>query len=183
MTVEEFSEAVAHYCDEEEIENESYFYSVLNGVLLEILKRFPMVKSCLYEIEASNSQTIVNMKELVSDFASFSSPAYSAEYDYPTSRPLVDGRLGQLIFGSGPKRKYTIFYNQRIPTVTRDTVDVPLENERLELLILGTAYRLLTIDESYDAAVTVKRLYDEAAYALDVYERKNDMPIRDVYGW
>lgn len=183
MTVQDFSEAVAHYCDEEQIENESYFYTVLNGVLLEILKRFPIVKSYIYELKASDSQTVVNMKELVDDFASFSTPAFSAAVNCPTSRPHVDGRLGQLIFGSGPKRNYIIFYNQRIPTVTRDTVDIPLENERLELLILGTAYRLLTIDESYDAAATVKRLYDEAAYTLDIYERQNDMPITDAYGW
>ena len=182
MKVSEFSERVAHYCDELQIEEENYFYTAINGVILEIAERFPVVASVRYKNEHSYSQTAVNMNGLVSDFASFSTPAITADENSPYGRPFTDARTGEVIFPACAEGEYTIYYNTKIPTVTRDTAEIPFEGERLELLILGTAYRLLTIDADYNAAAVVKRLYDEYAARLD--ERKS-APIRfeNVTGW
>lgn len=182
MNVKEFSERVAHYCDELQIEEESYFYTVINGALLEVTERFPVVGSHRYEIGRSNSQTIVNMNELVPDFASFSTPAVKADENSPNGRPFTDARTGEIIFLAGDEGVYTIYYNKRIPPVTRDTVELPLDGERLELLILGVAYRLLTIDADYNAASYVKMIYEE--YAARIDERK-ESPIcfENVTGW
>jgi hypothetical protein len=182
MTVSEFSERVAHYCDELQVEEDNYFFTTLNGVILEIAERFPVVASVKVTKDRTNSQTVVNMRELVSDFASFSTPAFRADEVSPCGRPLVDARMGEINFPLAATGSYTIYYNKKIPSVTRDTADIPFEGERLELLILGTAYRLLTIDADYNAAARVKLLYDEYAARLD--ERKST-PIGfvDVTGW
>lgn len=182
MTISEFSERVAHYGDEKHIEDEDYFLTALNGVISEIALRFPLVGSVSVEL-TGNSQTAVNMNELLSDFASFSRPAFLAEEDPSPARVIVDGRLGTLIFPSEATGRYTIFYNKKIPSVNRDTADIPFEGDRLELLILGVAYRLLTIDESYDAASRVKAIYDENAYRLERMRHDSGVPMRDVYGW
>lgn len=182
MTLSEFSERVAHYGDEKHVEDEDYFYTALNGAASEIAVRFPTVEAVNVELDG-NSQTAVNMSELVSDFASFSRPAVLAEEDPSCARVTVDGRVGRVIFPKDAYGRYTIFYNKKIPTVDRDTDDVPFEGERLELLILGVAYRLLTIDESYDAAASVKKMYDESAYRMERAARGLSAPTRDVYGW
>lgn len=182
MTVQEFSERVAHYCDELQIEEENYFYTAVNGVILEIAERFPVVGRVEFTKEQAYSQTAVNVAELVPDFASFSTPAFKADGNSPCGRPYVDARTGEIIFPAEALGSYTIYYNKKIPTVTRDTENIPFDGERLELLILGTAYRLLTIDADYNAAAVVKRLYDEYAVKLD---ERNSAPIGfvDVTGW
>ena len=183
MKVSEFSERVAHYCDELQIEEENYFYTAINGVILEISERFPIVASVRYTQERTNSRTAVNMNALVADFASFSTPAFTADGVSPYGCPITDARTGQIIFPAYTEGEYTIYYNQKIPTVTRDTADVPFEGERLELLILGVAYRLLTIDADYNAAATVKRLYDEYAARLDERRSGAMMRVQNVTGW
>lgn len=182
MTLDELKEEVAHYCDEEQVENEGYFFTAVNGVIKEILQRFPIVRCYTHRLERKDSQTTVNMDELVDDFASFSTPAYTAE-TYPPAAPLIDGRCGQVIFPSGCEGEIRVYYNKKIPSLDRDSDNVPFEGERLQLLILGTAYRLLLIDESYDAAKSVKTLYDETAYFLESNKRGADMRVKDVTGW
>lgn len=182
MTLEEFKESVAHYCDEEQLENENYFFTAVNGVLREILTRFPIVKSYEYELLRTDSQTTVKMDGLVDDFASFSTPAFKADF-LPPVAPLIDGRLGEMVFPEWVEGKCRIYYNKKIPTVNRDTLDVPIEDERLELLTLGTAYRLLLIDESYDAAKSVKTMYDETAYFMESNMKGADVRVKDVTGW
>lgn len=182
MTLSEFSERVAHYCDELQIEEENYFYTAVNGVILEISERFPLVESIRHTQEPSDSQTLVNMK-LTEDFASFSTPAFTACGVSPYGRPSLDARMGQIIFPPFVDGEYTFYYNKKIPLVTRDTSEVPFEGERLELLILGTAYRLLTIDADYNAAAVVKRLYDEYAMRLDLRRSGTDMHVQNVTGW
>jgi hypothetical protein len=182
MTVEDFSKRVANYLDEDQIEEKSYFLTALNGVILEIAERFPLVASVPYTKEQANSETTVNMNELVNDFASFSTPAFRADEVSLYGRPLVDARMGEIMFPVNSEGRYTIYYHKKIPSVTLDTEDVPFEGERLELLILGVAYRLLTIDADYNAAATVKRLYDEYAARLD--ERRGaGFKVNDVTGW
>ena len=183
MTVDEFAQRVAHHCDELQIESEDYFYTALNSALCSVLAEFPIVKSVEYEHVASNSQTIVKMSSLARDFASFSSPAILAEIPIPGVRPMVDGRLGQILFPADAEGKFTIFYNEAIPTVTRNTKTIPVEGERLELLVLQVAYRLLLIDESYDAAAGVKRIYDETAAIIRQGQYKSDIAVKDIYGW
>ena len=182
MTVSEFSERVAHYGDEKRVEDNDYFFTTLNGAIIDIALRFPIVGSVMVELNGK-SQTAVNMNELVEDFASFSRPAFLAEEDPSHARVIVDGRVGKITFPEDATGCYTIFYNKKIPTVDRDTVDIPFDGERLELLILGVAYRLLTIDESYDAAKSVKAMYDEIAYRMERAVRGAKTPTRDVYGW
>ena len=77
MTLKDFSERVAHYCDEAQIENEEYFFTVLGGVLIEIAERFPEVSYTTVTIQ-DDSQTTVKMSSLVQDFASFSFPPLRA---------------------------------------------------------------------------------------------------------
>lgn len=182
MTLEEFKESVAHYCDEEQLENENYFFTAVNGVLKEILTRFPIVESYNYELLRTDSQTAVKMDKLVDDFASFSTPAFKADF-LPPAVPLIDGRFGEIVFPKWTEGVCKIYYNKKIPPVNRDTLNVPIEDERLELLILGTAYRLLLIDESYDAAKSVKTMYDETAYFIESNMKGADMRVRDVTGW
>lgn len=181
MTVKDFTERVAHYCDELQLEEDNYFYTAVNGALLEILERFPIVESV--EISNDGSSKVVKMSELVSDFASFSTPAFKADEYFPGARPIVDGRTGTISFIDGSEGGYTIFYNKRVPAIDRDTEEMSIDGEREELLILGTAYRLLLIDADYNAAAHVKALYDEYAARLDTRLNYSEIPIRNITGW
>ena len=182
MTLKELSERVAHYCDEQQVEEENFFYTAVNGVMLEIAERFPRVASVRYNKSYSDSQTAVNINELVSDFASFSTPAVRSGGYSPKGHPTVDARTGEIIFAGGTEGEFIIYYNKKESTVTRDTEEIELDSERLELLVLGVAYRLLTIDADYNAAAYVKAHYEE--YAARLAERYS-APISfvDVNGW
>lgn len=184
MTVKELKEAVAHNMDEEQIEEESYFYTAINSAVAEILARFPIVKSITYTPEYSESYTSVIMAELTDDYATFSNPVFEGTELYsPNGRPIVDGRLGTVTFPPYVEGRITIFYNAKIDRINRDTVDVPFNGDRLELLILGTAYRLLATDDSAEAAKSVRERYETLAAYLKERDYGRDIQITDVYGW
>lgn len=170
MKLSEFSERVAHYCDEQQVEDEDYFLTVLNGVVRQIAERFPEVASVSVTC-TGNSQTLVKMREAVDDFASFSFPPARVNGVYlPDGQVLLDTRLGEIIIRDGVSGTADIFYNRSMPRLDRDSleknVDIPLDEEKTELAILLAAYRLLIIDED-SKANAIKVLYDEAAYRLE----------------
>ena len=184
MKLEDFKCAVAHYMDGEQIEKDSLFYTALSGGLIEVLQRFPVVKSLELLFDEEKTQTAVNMNELATDFASFSTPVfYDAELSSPCGRPLVDARTGQIIFPPYSEGRCIVFYNAKAPIVNRDTEDIQIEGERLELLTLSVAYRLLLVEENYDMAAEVKRIYNELCARIEAKDRGVDLPVRNVYGW
>lgn len=186
MTLEEFSERVAHYCDEKQIEDEDYFLTAVNGAIREIAQRFPEVEvlkiSCV-----KDSQTAVKMREAVDDFASFSLPPVRVNGVYlPDGCPLLDTRLGEIVIPEGYEGEAEIFYNRAMPRLDRDFMEsgteIPLEDDKVELAILLVAYRLLIIDEDRKAA-SVKVLYDEAAYRLEERASGVTVGFRCLDGW
>lgn len=186
MTLEEFSERVAHYCDESKVENEDYFFTVLGGVLYEIAERFPEVSYTTVTI-TEDSQTTVKMSSLVQDFASFSFPPLRANGEYlPDGCASFDTRLGEVIFPYGTRGTVDIFYNRAMQRPDRDdferAAEIPLSDEKVELAILLAAYRLLIIDEDKKASA-IKVLYDEAAYRLEVRGAGIFRGFRSVDGW
>jgi hypothetical protein len=185
MRIGEFAERVAHYCDEKQVEDEDYFLTVLSGVLREIAERFPEVASVTVPLN-ENCQTLVKMREAVLDFASFSFPPARVSGVYlPDGAFILDARLGEILFRCGGDH-VEIFYNRAMPLLDHDSleedIEIPLEDEKVELAILLAAYRLLIIDED-GKANAIKVLYDEAAYRLENRSNGVFVGYRSVDGW
>lgn len=185
MTVRELSERVAHYCDEKQVEEEDYFFTVLNGAVCEITARFPEVASVAVSC-TRDSQTLVKMREAVNDFASFSFPLARVNGVYlPDGSVICDTRLGEIILPR-MEGEADLFYHRLIPRLDRDSLeskeDIGLPEEKVELVILLTAYHLLVIDDD-DKADAIKTLYDEAAYHLEQRSTGVYIPYRSVDGW
>ena len=187
MTFEELSEQVAHYCDENQLESEEFFLTTLNGVLAELLERFPEVSRRTVTVKTGDSQTTVNMREATEDFASFSDPSLRVNGEFlPIGHPLVDARLGEVIIPRGFEGEIDIYYNKKAPRLNfsdlERNIELPLPDEKAELAVLLTAYRLLVIDEDKKAS-WVKGLYDEAAYRLESRATGVSAGFRSVDGW
>ena len=186
MTLKEFSERVANYCDETEIENEDNFYTVLGGVLFEIAQRFPEVASVKLD-PSVYSQTTVNMRKIVSDFASFSFPPLRVNGVYlPDGCASFDTRLGEIIFHEAVSGMVEVMYHRAARRMTRDDaeegVEIPLSDELVELAVLLAVYRLLVIDED-EKADYVKKIYDEAAMRIEAARHGVYAGHRIVDGW
>ena len=186
MTLKDFSERVAHYCDEAQVENEDYFFTVLGGVLFEIAERFPEVSYTTVTIQ-DDSQTTVKMSSLVQDFASFSFPPLRANGVYlPDGCAIFDTRLGEVIFPAGTRGTAEIFYNRALKRPDRDDFEqdeaIPLSDDKVELAILLAAYRLLVIDEDKKASA-IKMIFDEAAYRLEARGAGVYSGFQSVDGW
>lgn len=187
MTFREFSERVAHYCDEQQLEDENYFITTLNGVVREVAERFPEVKCATVTHTAAEPRAIIKMAEKTDDFASFSYPPLRINGEYlPLGHPMIDARVGEVIIPDGYVGEIEIFYNRALKRVTLEDLEsdgeIPLDDDRAELAILLVAYRLLIIDEDGKAAA-VKSLYDEAAYRLETRYRGVSVGFRSVDGW
>lgn len=186
MKLEEFSERVAHYCDESQVENVDFFLTVLNGVFCEVLERFPEVASVTVTRD-ENSQPTVKMLDLDDDFASFSFPPLRKNGVYlPDGCAVFDTRLGEIRFAREVTGEIEILYNRKVHRMNLDDLEdggeIPLPNDKLELCILLAAYRLLVIDEDRKAGA-IKQLYDEAAYVME--NRRADVAegYRILDGW
>ena len=187
MTFDELSERVAHYCDENQVENEEYFLTTLNGALAELLERFPEVVRKTVSFGETNSQTFVNMNETTEDFASFSNPSLRVNGEFlPIGHPLVDARLGEVTIPRGFEGEIDIYYNKRAPRLNfsdmERNIEIPISDEKAELVILLIAYRLLVIDEDKKAS-WVKALYDEASYRFETRMTGVSAGYRSVDGW
>lgn len=185
MRIGELSERVANYCDEKNVEESEYFLTVLNGVIREVAERFPEVASKTVSLQ-TNCQTLVKMREAVHDFASFSfPPARVCGVYLPDGAFTLDTRLGEILFRCGGNEA-EIFYNLAMPNLDldslKDDIEIPLEEEKAELVVLLCAYRLLIIDED-GKADAIKRLYDEAAYRLEDRQSGVFEGYRSCDGW
>lgn len=186
MRLSDFSERVAHYCDEKQVEDEDYFLTVLGGVIREVAERFPEVASVSVAF-GGNSQTLVKMRDAVLDFASFSFPPVRVSGVYlPDGSFVLDTRLGEILLNCRGSGVAEIFYNRAMPRIDRDSleedIELPLEDEKVELAILLAAYRLLVVDED-DKANKIKALYDEAAYRLEERRSGVFMGYQSSDGW
>lgn len=183
MTLAELKERVAHCCDELQVSEESYFFTAANGILRELEVRFPLARKSEYVIEVSDTEKKLVMAAEAEDFRSFARPSFILGDGYIGKAPEADPVCGEVIFPPQSGGTVEIYYEAALPVLTRDTEDVVIDPVRGELLVTGTAYRLLLIDGDYNAASALKRIFDEALAQAVLKEASPMMRIRNTSGW